>query len=173
MLALGLLFAEAEAKTSVSFADIGMVLTALAVILLVIDRVKTIFWPSKPMDEEYVRKAELSQELTEIKTSHSKYVDDLKIDSNDQIKDLKEKMETFVTRLELQRLESQILVLVNDHKDLVKWTATKYDDMSRSISDLRVSIEQVRREIRVETDNAADKIIRHIAQQGLAPRQEV
>ena len=145
--ALGLLFAEAEVHTGVSLTDVGMVVTALATILLVIDRVKTIFWPTKPMQEEYVRKGELDE--------------------------LKTKMESFVTRLELQRLEAQINTLSQDQKDLGKTTTAKYEDMCKSIGEVRLTIEQVRREVHIEVNQAADKIIGRILQQmHINPHQE-
>jgi hypothetical protein len=146
MTALGLLFAQ-EFYPPITLSDIGMVVMALALILLVVERVKSLFWPFTSRNEEYVRRVELDE--------------------------LKTKLENFVTRLELQRLEQQLINLGQDHKELAKATNAKYDDMCKSLTDLRVTIEQVRREIHVETNAAADRIItRLIAQMPMHPHRD-
>jgi hypothetical protein len=138
------LFAQ-EPLPTVTPHEIGSVLMAVAIILLVVERLKALFWPLHaprspiPRNEEYVKRAEL---------------DETKI-----------KLENFVTRLELQRLEQQMINLAQDHKDLSKSTTAKYDEMCKSISDLRVTVEQVRREIHVETNAAADKVITRLLSQ--------
>jgi len=137
MTALGL-FAQ-EPYPVITVGEIGTWVMGLALILLILDRAKSLFWPSKPIAEEYIRRAELEE--------------------------IKNKLENFVTRLELQRLEQQIINLGNDHKDLAKSTQLKYDDMCKSINELRVSIEQVRREVHVEINGAVDRIISRIMEQ--------
>lgn len=137
MTALGL-FAQ-ESYPVVPVGEIGTWVMGLALFLLILDRIKSLFWPNKTLGEEYVRRAELEE--------------------------IKNKLENFVTRLELQRLEQQIINLGNDHKDLAKSTQTKYDDMCKSINELRVSIEQVRREVHIEINGAVERIITRILEQ--------
>lgn len=145
MTALGL-FAQEQVPT-LSFSDIGMVVMAVMVILLFVERVKSLFWPSMPRSEEYVKRAEFEE--------------------------LKNKLDNFVTRLELQRLEQQMINLAQDHKELAKSTTAKYDDMCKSLTDLRVTIEQVRREIHIEVSGVADKIVnRIIAQLHVTPHHD-
>ena len=143
MLSPSIVFAELEAHGA-SAVDVGIVITALATILLLIERVKAIFWPEKTLQEEFVRHAEL---------------DKFKAEQAVTFNELKARMETFVTRLELQRLEAQLTLLSSDQKDQAKASALKYDDLCKSISEVRITIEQVRREIRVETDSVADKVV--------------
>jgi hypothetical protein len=139
----GILFAQ---EPTITTHEIGSVVLALMVVALFIERIKALFWshpstPKLPIPrlEEYIKRAELDE--------------------------LKAKLDNFVTRLEMQRLEQQLINLSNDHKDLAKTTAQKNDEMCKSINDIRVSIEQVRREIHVETNAAADRIINRILTQ--------
>jgi hypothetical protein len=142
MTALGVLFAQ---EPSVSAHEIGTAVLSMAVVMLLFERAKALFWPTAaprvpiPRAEEYVKRAELEE--------------------------IKAKLDNFVTRLELQRLEQQMINLGQDHKDLAKSTTIKYDEMCKSIDDLRVTVEQVRREIHVETNAAADKIISRLLNQ--------
>jgi hypothetical protein len=133
------LFAQ-EPMPTPSMHDLGVVVMGVAVILLALDRFKAIFWPTVSHEEAFVRHIELE----EIKT----------------------RMDNFVTRLELQRLEQQMISLAQDHKDLAKVSSAKYDEMCKAVNELRVTIEQVRREIKEETGRAADRIINHVLRHG-------
>lgn len=56
----------------------------------------------------------------------------------------------YATRSDISRLEKQIGDLTTDYKDLLKSTFSRYDEFGKTVADLRVGQEGLRREIHDE-----------------------
>jgi hypothetical protein len=56
----------------------------------------------------------------------------------------------YATRADISRLEKQLGDLTTDYKDLLKSTFDRYDGFNKTVADLRVGQEELRREIHDE-----------------------
>lgn len=116
--------------------ELGTVLLSILVILLLFERALAVISWIKPRNEDLVKRSELDE--------------------------VKAQLASFVTRIELQRLEQQLNSIVSDHKELVKDTSQRHVEFNRIMGDVRLSIEAVRREIREENSKLAQQLFEHI-----------
>lgn len=116
--------------------ELGTVLLSILVILLLFERALAVISWIKPRNEDLVKRSELDE--------------------------VKAQLASFVTRIELQRLEQQLNSIVSDHKELVKDTSQRHVEFNRVMGDVRLSIEAVRREIREENSKLAKDLFEHI-----------
>lgn len=128
------IFAEVPAPQA---GELGSWLLSLAIILVIVDSavsvVKAIWFPSRALDSSNLASK------TEV------------VILNQNVLMMKEQIAGCMTRVDLTRLETQMMQIVENHKDLAKHTFNYRDKVTESIADLRVAQETIRREIRDET----------------------
>jgi hypothetical protein len=114
-------------------AELGSLVLGIAILLIIVEQVKSIFFPSKPSSEELVKRVELNE--------------------------LKAQLANYVTRVELQRIEQQIANMMTEYKELSRSTASRSDELNKSIIDLRLNQEAMRREFTTEINEASTTIL--------------
>jgi small-conductance mechanosensitive channel len=117
--------------------ELGLFVLCGVVALIAGEKLKNIFWPARARGEEYVKQAEFAE--------------------------MRATLSNYVTRLELQRPEQQIVSLSADYKELSRSMQERYETMNRNLQDVRLSVEAVRREIHEEFSKLADKLLDRIA----------
>lgn len=68
----------------------------------------------------------------------------------------------YATKTDILRLEKQMADLTTDYKDLLKSSFDRYDGFNKTIADLRVGQEALRREIHDEFHKIVDTLVTHI-----------
>lgn len=114
---------------------LGEWLLCLVVVLVILDKLKAIFWNSRKGDQ-YVDQAQFSE--------------------------LKETMANYVTRIELKRLEDNIATLTAEHKELSKYTHDRVHELASSINQVHVRIEVLHRELHRDIEQMSATITERI-----------
>jgi len=112
--------------------SLGEWVISLAMILIILDRGKALFWPNKPRTEQYVDQTQFSE--------------------------LKETLANYVTRIELKRLEDDIANLTAEHKELSKYTHDRVHELASSINQIHVRIEVLHRELHKDIENLSREV---------------
>lgn len=68
----------------------------------------------------------------------------------------------YATKTDMSRLEKQIAELTTDYKDLLKSTFDRYDGFNKTVADLRVGQESLRREIHDEVSKLGVLLVEKI-----------
>lgn len=117
---------------------------------------------NKPMADQPATQSDLAThksnvqaELAANRAELAAHKTDIKTEWRSELIDLRTSLASYVTRVELQRLEQQLLTVISDHKELARTTQSQYQELQRTSGDMRVSQEALRREIREETSKVA------------------
>lgn len=124
--------------------QLGTWLMCGVVILIIIEKVQAIFFKEKPTEQQTVRQSELQS---------------LRADLTKDIADVKTSLASYVTRLELVRIEDQIRNVTAEHKELSKSTQQRYETLAKDIADMRVTQERLNGAIRDEAIQTRDLIL--------------
>lgn len=137
-----LLFAE-----SVTTNDLGMVLLAFLVLITLIEKAKLLLWPTRTVQEEYVRKADLDAFKNEMK--------------ND-IQTMTTQITVLVPRTEFTRLESQLGEISKEYKELREYTHTRIHELTTKMHEIQLRMEVLHRDSQRDLERSTDKIITQI-----------
>lgn len=128
--------------------ELGNWLLSFALVLVIADRVRAIFWPHKPAKEAFVTK----DDVDKLQGDHAVALDKLKTEHMSALRELKLEVERnltqFVTRLEWRQLEQQIAQLNVDQRELAKSTLARYEQLNTTTVDMRVAVEALRGDLR-------------------------
>lgn len=129
---------------SVSPQDIGVLILSVSVLVIMADRIKALFFPNKSIDQELVRKADLAEYKTNLMSL----------------------LATYVSRLEMQKLESKFEILsdnqktiADSHKALGDFTQKNVQDLLEKINAIAIRIEVMHRDISKEVGASGEKVI--------------
>lgn len=145
-----------------TFNDILTVLTAISVAIIMTVNIKNLFWPSKPIGQQYVEQHELDNTSTEV----NKKVDDLRNTTLALVSELKTNLSatltSYVTRSEYQKVDSRLETLAQNHKELADYTHDNVHNLLDKINAIALRIETMHRSIDKEMSADRDRILEKI-----------
>lgn len=139
--------------SDVSFETIGITITVLGVLVSLALNLKSLFWPSKPMEEETVRKQELKEVEDKIDAKFYEYKNNHSVI-----------LMSYVPRAEFQKLESRIEFLAQNYKELSEYSHKNIDDVLNKANQIALRIEALHHAIDKDRAGDRDKILEKIEQ---------
>lgn len=167
-----LLFAE-----SVTTTDLGMVVLSIFIILSIVEKVKALLWPNRTVQEEFVRQGELTSIKNDAKENfremNSRFDDQdefvrqvdissFKEEVKQELRDLATQISGLVPRTEFTRVETQLVEISKEHKELREYTQARIHELTSKMHEIQLRIEVLHRDSQRDLERSTDKILTQI-----------
>lgn len=156
-----------------SSTDVFGFITTLSIFAVLAMNLKNLFWPQKPLEQQYVLRyefEELKDEKVEDKKSVKEHNEALENKLEARMEQFRasfnDKLDSYVSKAEFMKIETKLEAMINNHDKLSGYTSKSIDkladELSNKVTDIHIRIDTMHKDITKELAVDLNRILEKI-----------